>query len=999
MTVQVSAEPLLVPQLRFPSIRETAMPRLRVSDLILRRLAKADIVRVTATAGAGKTTSLVHALTDHEAPVAWLRLDDGDVAAGRFLIHLEHTVLEVSPGTAPVVNDAFQRGISHIDCAALLAQSIEAAPLVLVVDELERVALACDTCEALAAFLRYAPRGLKTIVVSRQEVELGLARAEIDGRVARIGEADLAFSETEAHDALTRLSRDDVDARTAVQATGGWVTGVLFESWRSSEHIHGSGGEADPLSSYLSSEIMATLPDDLQTFLIATAVLDVVTPEAATRFGFDEAASLMRRLRRAHLPVLFESPRAMRCHTRFREYLLERWSELDASRQVDIRLRHGEVLLEEGRWEEALAEFLAGGDTAQAEDTAEPIILGVARRLDLNVVDEWLRAFRPWRVEASPALTAADLLVAVDREQFGRATRAADRLLAMANWDFLADEGLYGAMAWSYFVAGRLPEAYDALSKAPDDVNTRAIRFAIGVELVNDPTHYRDRPSDPHTELDGLLARVDLAHGRFHRTLAYEGGPQRAVRLAQVGALTGLGRLEEAWDRLPIGTSGYTGTRMLMELLAESARPVEAWSELISGRDLLEQSKSPLYRMFALLNEAMLALRFRHDVDQARAVLRAVVKEPTALDRTRVVEQLTLWNGLIALIDGQTGEAVAELRRAVELMTTWDRWLLLPTAAVYLAEAEWRAGNESASDEAADLALETAVKIGSVHTLSRALDEFSSVLSRRLDIEKDPDGPWHDLGRTLIVNADSPTNVVGVPDVRVVELDKPAILVGGVRQEAKLLKTVELLSYLAIEGPVANRARLVAALFESKNDKSANAYLRMAVNTVRQMIGSSDSIVSDGAQVRWNHGRLTTTYAETMAAYRRLRNVTGSERLRLVTRLLDDVSGREILPGARSPWAAEHRLRWSGLVRDLRQTAAEAAYESANYGLAHRLVRAVLVEDPYRERAWRLAMNVASAVGDSDQVIAAYRGCESALSQLSVKPSAATRDLFDRLLL
>ena len=57
----------------------------------------------------------------------------------------------------------------------------------------------------------------------------------------------------------------------------------------------------------------------------------------------------------------------------------------------------------------------------------------------------------------------------------------------------------------------------------------------------------------------------------------------------------------------------------------------------------------------------------------------------------------------------------------------------------------------------------------------------------------------------------------------------------------------------------------------------------------------------------------------------------------------------------------------------------------------------MLAEDPYRERGWRLAMKIASAVGDADGVIAAYRGCAAALRELPTDPSLATRALFDRL--
>ncbi|WP_416972152.1 BTAD domain-containing putative transcriptional regulator [Streptomyces sp. 4F14] len=988
---------LIEAKVRAPQVRETAIARPRVSQLVRSHLADVDVLWVTATAGAGKTTAVVHALAGISHPVAWMRLDSGEVMPGRFLVYLEQALLRALPEKKPVVESALEQGISHRECAALLAQSIDEAEVVLVLDEVERIEEAPAVQQALSSLLTYAATGTKTILVSRREVELGLARAQLDGHVGYLGEADLAFSVAEAGEALARLSLADVDAQTAVDATGGWVTGVLFESWRSAEHVHGAGGEVDPLSSYLSSEIMGSLDPDLRGFLVTTAVLDVVTPDAACHLGIAGAGELMSRLRTAHLPVVFEGPLAMRCHTRFREYLLDRWQELRPSVRADIHLRHGHLLAEQRRWEDAVGEFIAAGDIAQAEDTAERVIIAIARRLDFELVERWLGSFRAWRVECSPVLTAAELLVAFDREQYGRASRAADRLVECEDKEAVSDPRLLGAMAWIYFANCRIDDAYRVLDDAPDDAHTRAIRFCIGVEMADDDTHYRDRPPNTHTELDGPLARVDVVHGRFAELLSREDNPQEAVRLARAGAMAGLGRLEEAWSQLSFASSGWTGIRTRAELLAASGRPEEAWSELIAGRERLSRSESPLYRMFALLTEAMLALRFRRDTAQARAALRAVLREPTAQRWIRVREQGALWQGLIALFEDDTEEAVLQLREAVTLMTKWDRRPLLPTAAVYLAEAEWRAGNEERSDRAADLALSTASAMRSAHALGRALEDFPAVLSRRLDIERDPDGRWHILGRTLIVHAESPEVVVSRPSVSVDELERPAILIGERRHEPKLTKTVELLSYLAVEGPEVSRADLITALFDSKNDKSANAYLRMAAGAVRQLTGDPDCILSDGSRIRWNQGTLSSTFVDTRTRHQRMRLVTGHDRLQMALDTLHRVAGMEMLPGARSPWVTEHRERWATLIRDIRHTAAEAAYETADYGIAHRLVQQVLAEDPYRERAWRLAMKVASAVGDTDRVIAAYRGCATAMRELRADPSSATRALFDRL--
>lgn len=996
MSISIDNEFLIHARTRMPLLATSTVTRPRVIDLISTQLGPHNIVCVTATAGAGKSTAAAQYAQSQSSPVAWLRVDDGDSAPGRFLVYLERAIRAALPAIPAMIAEALERGISQTDTAALLAEAIADEPLLVVIDEVEHIADAPGTRDVLSAFLSYAGSQTQVILISRRKVELGLARADMYGRIGHVCESDLAFSVEEAHDALTQSDRSDgVDAASAVRATGGWVTGVLFEAWRSAHHVPGSGGEADPLSSYLSSEIMAALDPQAQDFLIRTSVLDFVSPHRATHLGLRQAAETMRRLHEAHLPAEFDGPGRMRCHTRFREYLLERWLELDEATQADIRYRHGQLLVSERCSEEAVGEFLRAGDAAQAEDVAAEVILEVARRGDIEVVEGWLQAFRRWRVESLPVFIAAELLVALDREEFGRAARAADRLRA-AKTAFPIDSRLTSVMAWVYFVVGRIEDTYAVLDTAPSDPQTAAMRFCIGVELIDDDTHYRDRPADTYTETDGLLARVDLAHGRFRELVTHAESRLTAVRLAQVGALGALGRLEEAQKGIPVGVRGWTCTRMQVELLAESGQPEEAWSALIAGRDRLAQSESPLYRMFALLAEANLSLRFGRDIEHARAVLRAVELQPTATRRVRVLEQLALWRGLIALLEGDTTEAVVQLDAAVSLMTKWDRRLFLPMAAVYLSEAQWRAGDEDLSDAAADLALRTALETGAMQLLSSSLADFPAVLSRHLDIEEDPDGPWHDLGRTLIINAET-SEVVRPATVAVDEREVPAIVIDGRRHPVKLVKSLELLSYLAASGGSAHRADVIAALFDSKSDQAANAYLRIAVNGIRELLDDPDCLqISDG-HVQWKRGILTSTYVSTMAAYRRLRTVNGSERLDLALNLLKEVDGKPILQGARSIWALDHQQRWAALVLDICHTAAEAAFDTARYGLAHRLVQQVLARDAYRERAWRLSMKIASAVGDTDRVIAAYRGCEAALRELPATPARATQDLLNQL--
>ena len=67
------------------------------------------------------------------------------------------------------------------------------------------------------------------------------------------------------------------------------------------------------------------------------------------------------------------------------------------------------------------------------------------------------------------------------------------------------------------------------------------------------------------------------------------------------------------------------------------------------------------------------------------------------------------------------------------------------------------------------------------------------------------------------------------------------------------------------------------------------------------------------------------------------------------------------------------------------------------YDDAATLARQALADDPYREGAWRLVMRVASALGDDDGVVRAYRACEQALAEVGATPAPTTRRLLDQL--
>lgn len=931
--------------------------------------------------------------------VAWLTLDRFDVSLGRLLTFVELALREADPQLAETVSGALTKGVAHARAAELLAAGLT-QPVVLVVDEVEHIA---ETAPAMALFqslVDAAAGQLRLTLISRRQVELISASDLASGTpVTHLTESDLAFTVDEARQALSASSRDDVDADEAVSATGGWVTGVLFGAWRSVQHVHGTGGESDPLDTYLSQQILSSVDVETKQFLVETSLLDPVTPEAAARLGYPDFARYFEGLDLNRLPLEFLDDMSFRWHPRFRQYLQSELRQAQQSRQEAIHTVHAELLRQNGDLEDAVHAFLDAGAIHEARQTAELVAMTVARRLDFDVLERWLAAFGPEAVLASFNLTAAELLLALDREEYGRGVECADRLLRMISPEGAGlDARLVGPMAWCYFVVGRITDAEAVIDRATPSAESEVIKFAIGVELVDNPIHYRDRPADTGSELEGLLSRVDLAHGRFEQLAAsYRPAESTASTLSRAGALVGLGDLEGAGSIFAsVPAAGWTRTRLWAEYMAECGKPEEAWAALIDGREHLVKSGAGLFRMFAWLTEAMLALRFGQDTALATAALRAAEREPTALRRVRVLEQLALWRGLIGLLDGNDETAVHHLREAVGLMTYWDRRLFLPRAGVYLAEAEWRAGDEGAAERAANLALKASQFTGSRHGLLEALKDFPDVLSRQVDAALDPDSPWHELGRSLLDRRDSDGESAPVA-VHVVEFGKPGVRVEGRLHQLPLLKCAEVLSYLSVQkGPV-EKDDLVADLFDSKNTRAAQSYLRMALNKLRAVPGLSDSLHIEATTIAWTGGRLSSDVLEVSKAHARLKLRTGKARYVDAMETLKSLPTGDFFPGARSAWAGGRREEWERLRIAVTQTAAEAAFEVSDYLTSHRLASDVLASDPFLERAWRLKMRSVAALGDGDQVIAIYRACARTLAEVPTTPADSTRRLLEQL--
>ncbi|MBV8216929.1 MAG: winged helix-turn-helix domain-containing protein, partial [Solirubrobacterales bacterium] len=952
-----------------PALTGHVVARPRLERLLAALIDGRKVVILAATAGAGKTTAIARAAELLHAPVAWLTVDRTDAAPGRLLVYLEAALSARLPHLQGVATDALGAGIPHAEAAGLLADAVDEEPVILVLDDLERLGSTREAWSVIEALIRFAPPAMRLVLASRREIPTHLCELPMADSLAVLTEPDLAFTEQEAAEVLDSLGETDLDPAGVVEVTGGWVTGVLFEAWRSSGHVPGIGGEADALHGYLASHILGQLAHEDQDFLVTTALLPEVSAESATALGIRDGTSRLASLRMFHLPVSWDrGGRAMRCHPRFREYLLERMLRRDEPEVRALRLAYGRLLAREGHDEEAVAELLAAGAPAEAVAAAERAIVAVLERLDFALAERWVAELGSLPRSEPSGLTIAELMLAVARGDYRRATETGDRLARSATRDMLAAGSQRGAalMAWSYVGAERLEDAEDVLSRAEPGPEVDAVRYALDL-LYGDGEH--GRPATPRPAggpLDALAITCSFHFGRLSE-LTTDDAPDwvRAVsRPRGIAALCATGRVRDALAAFDEAEAAGTGTEDLFrvvgpEILIDAEQTQRARNLLERGRQHPWVAAGPAQRLMPSIIEAKLCVRLERDPAAARQILDELESEGARRFRL-LAELIDTWYGLALLLANDDAPARARLRRAVDGMLAGDRILELPTAAVYLAEAHWRAGDEESADRAADVALEAASRQGSNHILLKALADFPAVVSRRLDAEPDVDSPWHAVGRALIAQDVRVAAPVRPEAITFHDLGRPVLQVGGGQRRPRIAKSYELLAYLlTARGAAARRDQLLDALFGGRADESARAYLRQAVHQLRTVlpdgtleagggrVGLRDDvpIVSDAAR-----------FEEALAEAARLQ---GEERLAATRAALALYDRGEYLEGIESPWIDERRRELADLADGARYEAGELALAAGIYEEAEAHVEALVRSDPLRESGWRLKMRIA----------------------------------------
>jgi len=320
---------LLTTKLYIPSTRPELVPR----PLLIKQLNEGlhrKLTLISAPAGFGKTTLVTEWLDSvrldakneiqTENKIAWLSLDAGDNDPERFLSYFIAALKQIKGMDATFGNEALSMLQSPQlppteDILTSLINELAAASvrIILVLDDYHLIE-AQPIHDALTFLLEHQPPQMHLVFATREDPQLPLARLRAQDQLTELRARDLRFTSSEAAEFLNHVMSLDLsveDIAALETRTEGWIAGLQLAAISlqgqadTSRLIQSFTGSHRLVLDYLIEEILDQQPEDIQTFLLQTAILNRLTGSLCDSInGRDNGQETLEMLDRANLFIV-----------------------------------------------------------------------------------------------------------------------------------------------------------------------------------------------------------------------------------------------------------------------------------------------------------------------------------------------------------------------------------------------------------------------------------------------------------------------------------------------------------------------------------------------------------------------------------------------------------------------------------------------------------------------------------------------------------------------
>lgn len=688
-----------------PALRQETLTRPRLLNW-LHTSTQRRAVLITAEAGFGKTTLLADFSRRTRLRVAWYRVEHSDRDWRVVVRYLVAAVREVAPafGEATLSHlDRAERKASRDEVLATLVGELDApsvAELMLVIDDFHLIDDDADCRSVVGQLVDKAPDRFCVVIASRRASPLGFGRLRAAGDVSDLTTDDLRFDVSETAQLLVDAHGQALDADvvdTLSRRTEGWIASIqlvqtALRNRSKSEartFVRSLHGGSRVLHDYLAEVVVGELDGDLQEFLMATSVLQVVTPDLAevvSRLNQSEAHRMMIAAERLALlaRVSGESGHQRRYHPLVREFLTARLESVHGVGHVADLHRAVASSLPVAEWATAAHHYREAGDPDAVLSTIAAAIPAIMANGQYSLAESFIQGSG-----SQGRTTSTELVIGRLGLQYGDYDGAARSALAVLHGSgtdrVQRDHALMNLLAVD-FNYGRGEQALalaTALLDGTEDENLRAIAEATSLiltlssekdlEVLNgklksmagdqrsDRTHHfgvsmynlaanslaQDRPYEAQREIEQALRAFDHTSSHMERQAA------EALRIA---VLLRVGMVEAAETAL--ADTLARNHPLPNDSILEAADAFDAFGRQdVASRliDMLGDSSS-----FTVADQRLYAITFarrhlrRQDVDGA---LRAMCSYP---DGVPTAVGMQAWKEVVAAqIEFQAGRDCA----------------------------------------------------------------------------------------------------------------------------------------------------------------------------------------------------------------------------------------------------------------------------------------------------------------------------------------------------
>ncbi len=416
------SEPLLLTKLYIPPPRQKVVLRPRLIDRLDESL-QSKLTLISAPAGFGKTTLVSEWAAIFGHPIAWLSLDERDNDVTRFVIYVVTSVETIAPNIGKGVRAALESPQPSPTESILTTLLNEMAALqdnfILVLDDYH-VVDSKPVDEALSFLLKHLPPQMHLVITTREDPHLPLAHLRARGQLTELRASDLRFTPAEAADFLNGMMGMNLSAQeiAALETrTEGWIAGLqlaaismnglqdpatFIESFTGSHHF---------VLDYLIEEVLHQQPENIQTFLLHTSILDLLSgPLCDAVLGSPSASGqeILEYLDHANLFIvpLDNERRWYRYHHLFADLLRQRLGQrLPPVEIAEFHIRASIWFEEFGDFAKAFHHTFTAGNFNRAAGLAESAWQGMQGRFQSAAWLGWVKNLPKEIIRIRPVLS------------------------------------------------------------------------------------------------------------------------------------------------------------------------------------------------------------------------------------------------------------------------------------------------------------------------------------------------------------------------------------------------------------------------------------------------------------------------------------------------------------------------------------------------------------------------------------------------------------------